>query len=265
MDRYRISFAGAGRVASSLSTELLAKGHKIQQVISPGRGKGKKLAGITDAVWSDILEYKPDTDLIIVAVPDNQLHAVLSNIQCGSETIVVHTAGSYGTEVFPSSINRCGVFYPLQTFSEGRKVEFSNIPVFIETVDAKALHILRNIGESLGCRVFDSDIMHRRLIHVAAVFVSNFTNYMLISGERLATRSGYPADLLRPLIIETVNKALENGPVNSQTGPAVRYDYKTIEKHLDLLSFSPELQTVYEEISRSIMNYYKQKGKDDQL
>lgn len=262
---YRISFAGAGKVASSLSAELLAKGHKIQQINSPGREKGEKLAGMSGAVWSDILEYKSDTDVIIVAVPDNLLQSVLAHIQCGSETIVVHTAGSYGTEVFPPSISRCGVFYPLQTFSEGRKVEFSAVPVFIETADPWAQHVLKNIAGSLGCRVFDSDIEHRRLLHIAAVFVSNFANYMFTSGERIAARAGYTADLLKPLITETVNKALENGPANSQTGPAVRYDYNTIEKHLNLLSFSPELQMVYEEISRSIINYYTLKGKDGQL
>jgi hypothetical protein len=86
---------------------------------------------------------------------------------------------------------------------------------------------------------------------------------MLTSGERISKRAGFAPDLLTPLIKETISKALEQGPSLSQTGPAIRFDYTTIEKHLELLSFSPELQTVYEEISRSIMNYYKQQARDE--
>ncbi len=43
-------------------------------------------------------------------------------------------------------------------------------------------------------------------------------------------------------MLETVNKAIDIGPENSQTGPAVRNDSNTIEKHMKLLSFSPELK-----------------------
>ena len=125
--------------------------------------------------------------------------------------------------------------------------------------------MLKNLAESLGCIAVASDTDHRRLLHVAAVFVSNFTNYMLTSGEQISIRAGFPPAMLGPLINETVRKAIEQGPSKSQTGPAVRFDYNTIEKHLDLLSFSPELQTVYEEISRSIMNFYKQLGQDEQF
>jgi predicted short-subunit dehydrogenase-like oxidoreductase (DUF2520 family) len=94
------------------------------------------------------------------------------------------------------------------------------------------------------------------MLHVAAVFVSNFTNYMLTSGKEISDKAGYSFELLQPLIIETINKAITAGPVASQTGPAVRYDLNTIEKHSELLSFSPELKNIYKELSESIMNFY---------
>jgi predicted short-subunit dehydrogenase-like oxidoreductase (DUF2520 family) len=138
-------------------------------------------------------------------------------------------------------------------------VSFPEIPLFIEACNNKTESVLRSLGESIGCTVFRSDAEHRRLLHVAAVFVSNFTNYMLTSGKIISGKAGYSFDLLKPLIIETVNKALEGDPAESQTGPAVRYDINTIEKHTELLSFNPELQKLYKEISGSIMNHYKQK------
>jgi predicted short-subunit dehydrogenase-like oxidoreductase (DUF2520 family) len=263
MERYRISFTGAGKVASSLATELKAKGHIIQQIVSPGGEKGSLLANLCGAKWSDIPEFSEDTDIIFVAVQDRFLASVLSGIKCGTGSIVAHTAGSLGMDIFPTSFKKFGVFYPLQTFSEYRKIDFKDIPVFTEASDNETGKVLKNIAESLGSKPVITDIEHRRLLHVAAVFVSNFTNYMLTSGELIATRAGFHSDLLKPLIIETINKAIEKGPVSSQTGPAVRFDYNTIEKHLELLSFSPELQTVYEEISRSIMNFYKHQVKDE--
>jgi predicted short-subunit dehydrogenase-like oxidoreductase (DUF2520 family) len=265
MNRYRISFAGAGNVASSLSIRLKEKGHLVHQIISRNREKGTALANLCDAQWSDKPEFDLINDIVIVAVPDRSVSSVLENIKCGDGTIVVHTAGSYGLEVFPSSVRKCGVFYPLQTFSKGREIDITDIPVFIEANDRETCNLLGTLAESLGCRAVFSDTEHRRLLHVAAVFVSNFTNYMLTSGERISARAGFSPDLLRPLINETVSKALEQGPSRSQTGPAIRFDYNTIEKHLELLSFSPELQTVYEEISRSIMNFYKQQEQDEQF
>ena len=263
MKRYRISFAGAGNVASSLSIRMKEKGHIINQIISRDSNKGTALARICNAQWSDKPEFGLQNDVIVIAVPDRSISSVLADLKCGDETIVVHTAGSYGLELFPSSVKRFGVFYPLQTFSEGRRIDFNKIPVFIESNDQESGMVLASLAESLGCRSMFSDTEHRRLLHVAAVFVSNFTNYMLTSGELISERAGFSHDVLKPLINETINKAMEQGPSSSQTGPAVRFDYNTLEKHLELLSFSPELQTVYEEISRAIMNFYKQQAQDE--
>jgi predicted short-subunit dehydrogenase-like oxidoreductase (DUF2520 family) len=259
MHSYNIAFAGAGKVASALSKVLFDSGHSIIRIVSPGKENGEKTAFLCNAEWSDQLIFSEDTDIIIVAVTDRMLEEVLSSISCGKNTIVAHTAGSFGLDVFPVSISGKGVFYPLQTFTQGRQLSFPEIPLFTEAGDKKTESVLRSLGESIGCTVYISDAEHRRLLHVAAVFVSNFTNYMLTSGKVITGRTGFSFDLLKPLIIETVNKALEGDPVESQTGPAVRYDINTIEKHTKLLSFNPELKKMYKDISSSIMNYYKHK------
>ena len=254
---HRISFAGAGKVANALCMELHSKGHAIELIVSPTKERGAELADACKARWSSETVFPDTTDLVIVAVPDHSLQSVLSGIECGANTIVAHTAGSYGLDIFPYKINRHGVFYPLQTFTAGRKTDFKDVPVFIEASDGSAGKILESIAESLGSAVYRADAEKRRLLHVAAVFVSNFTNYMLTSGKEIAGRAGFDFEVLRPLVIETVSKALEIGPGKSQTGPALRYDLNTIEKHMDLLSFSPEYQDLYSEISKAIMNYYK--------
>jgi predicted short-subunit dehydrogenase-like oxidoreductase (DUF2520 family) len=256
MVHYTISFAGAGRVAGALCREMYLAGHNIRLIVSESEKKGALLAHSCEAEWSGELKYTGSTDIIIVAVPDHRLAEVLHKTDCSSEVLVVHTAGSMGLDVFPEKIRRKGILYPLQTFSPDRKVLFRDLPFFLESPDKASLRILENLSKSVGGKVYFADTEHRRLLHLAAIFVCNFTNHMLTAGKEIATKAGFPFEVLRPLIEETLSKALEIGPEKSQTGPAVRNDRNTIEKHLELLSFSPELFRIYSELTSSINNYY---------
>ncbi len=185
----------------------------------------------------------------------------MKNISCTRETLVAHTAGSFGLDIYPEQIVRKGIFYPLQTFSENRKVSFTDLPFLLEASDSDSSEILRNLAESIHGNVYFVDTEKRRMIHLAAVFVNNFSNHMLTLGKEVALKSGFTFELLAPLIKETFSKALYSGPENSQTGPAVRHDKNTIEKHMELLSFSPDLQRVYKEMTKSIIDYYRTKDK----
>jgi predicted short-subunit dehydrogenase-like oxidoreductase (DUF2520 family) len=256
MRQCRISFAGAGRVTDALCRELHKAGSKIDLIVSQKEKNGTILADSCKAKWSSELVFPLTTDILIVAVPDHILKSVLGKINCSEETLVVHTAGSFGIDVFPESINRKGVFYPLQTFSKNRKVDFKNLPFLIESSDKYSSEQLKDLAESIGGNVHFVDTDHRRMLHLAAVFTCNFTNFMLTAGKELSLKAGFSFDILHPLIKETISKAIESGPENSQTGPAIRKDQNTIEKHLELLSFSPELQMLYKELTLSITKYY---------
>ena len=257
MIQHNISFAGAGRVAGALCREMYHAGFKIDLIASESEKNGRLLADSSNGSWSPELIFPDSTDVIIVAVPDHRLESVLNKIRCRPETLVAHTAGSFGLDVFPEKIIRKGIFYPLQTFSKERKIVFNDIPVLLESSDKQSSEILENLAESINAKVHFADTEHRRMLHLAAVFVCNFTNHMLTEGKELALKTGFSFEVLGPLIKETVLKAMDIGPENSQTGPAVRNDQNTIEKHLELLSFSPELQRIYSEMTRSIIKYYK--------
>jgi predicted short-subunit dehydrogenase-like oxidoreductase (DUF2520 family) len=252
-----ISFIGAGKVAAAVCRELYHSGSKIDLVISPGPVKGKELAESCRAEWSQELSIPGTTGIVIVAVPDGKLSGVLQEMKISGRTLVAHTSGSQGIDIFPEHINKRGVFYPLQTFSENRKIDFSSLPFLIESSDNESTDMLRHLAESMGSKVYITDSERRRWLHLAAVFACNFTNHMLTAGKEIAGKGGFEMDILEPLIKETIAKALENGPENSQTGPAVRNDFVTIEKHLELLSFSPELKKIYDELTATIINYYK--------
>jgi predicted short-subunit dehydrogenase-like oxidoreductase (DUF2520 family) len=257
MIQYNISFAGAGRVAGALCREMYHSGYRIDLIVSESENNGRSLSDSCKASWSTSLQFPDSTDIIIVSVPDHRLENVLNKIRCRPETLVAHTAGSIGIDIFPEHIKRKGILYPLQTFSKERKVDFKNLPFLLESSDIKSSEILENIAESLGGKVCLIDFEHRKMLHLAAVFVCNFTNHLITQGKDVVLKSGCSFDLLSPIIKETFLKAIENGPENSQTGPASRNDQNTIEKHLELLSFSPDLQRIYREMTVSIINYYK--------
>jgi len=202
-------------------------------------------------------EFPLSTDIIIVAVPDHALTGVLKDMRCRPDTLVVHTAGSIGLDVFPGHIARRGIFYPLQTFSWGRDIDFTDVPLLLESSDTESSAILEELASATGGRPHFISTEKRIMLHLAAVFICNFTNHMLTSGWQLSEKTGLPFEIFYPLINETVNKAKAIGPENSQTGPAIRNDQNTIEKHVKLLSFSPELQQMYKEITMSIINFYK--------
>ncbi len=250
-----ISFAGAGNVAEALCKIMYESGHRIDLIVSKTENTGSLLARQCNASWSNEFRFPDSTNLIIVAVPDKQIEVVLNTITCNEETLVVHTAGSVGLDVFPDRIKHRGVFYPLQTFSKNRKISFIDLPVFIESPDVNSTGLLTNLAESIGGKVFFADSSQRQKLHLAAVFVNNFSNHMFTIGKKLALDSGFDFAILEPLVNETLAKVLERGPEDSQTGPAVRNDQNTIDRHLKLLSFSPELQQIYSEISRSIIEH----------
>ena len=191
MLRNNISFAGAGRVSNALCRMMYSKGFNIDLIVSLSEQNGRSLAGSCKASWSDKLIFPESTDIVIVAVPDRNLEGVLNNLVCSTETLVVHTAGSIGIDVFPDKIFKCGVFYPLQTFSKNRAVNFKGLPFLIESPDDKYSDILKELAESLGGTAFFADSERRRMAHLAAVFISNFTNHMLTEGKEIAIKAGF--------------------------------------------------------------------------
>jgi predicted short-subunit dehydrogenase-like oxidoreductase (DUF2520 family) len=256
MFNHRISFAGAGKVATAMCRKIFEAGIKIDLIVSVSEENGRSLAGSCDAIWSPVPEFPISTDIIIVAVPDQRLKNVLENIRCGEDTLVVHTAGSMGLDSFPEQLTRRGVFYPLQTFSTGRKVDFTNIPILLESSDKRSSALLEELAASIGGRTCFVNTDQRTLIHLAAVFICNFSNHMFTMGKQIAGKADVPFDIYHPLLQETISKAMNIGPEKSQTGPAFRNDRNIIEKHLELLSFSPDLQKMYKEITMSIINFY---------
>ncbi len=249
---------GAGKLAHQLMPVLEEAGCEVIQVFNRSEPAGQSLCKKlkSAAFTSSVHDIIPDADLYFLAVADDAVQIVADHLHStiASSAIVVHCSGVLGVEVLPFS--RKAAFYPLQTFSTDHEVSWRWIPLIITTSDEEAWKTLEAIATSISTSVYRMTDDQKSVLHVAAVFTNNFSNHMLTLAEQICLEHNLPFEMLKPLILETFSKAILNGPKENQTGPAVRGDQKTIEKHLKLIGDHPQMVDIYKAITASIMDMY---------
>ena len=244
---------GSGNVAMHLGRALVGAGHRILQVFSPTKHHAESLANLLGAEGiNHLTDVDIHADVYIIAVKDDAIEEVIADLPSPLKGFIVHTAGSVDMAALAPYTTRYGVLYPVQTFSKVKTVDFSSIPLAIEASDEATYHNLEHLSNSLSNRVFPCDSKQRLSLHVAAVFACNFTNHLYAIAADILGEHRLDFDLIRPLILETAEKATEHLPKDVQTGPAVRGDGSTMEKHLGLLKEHPDLQGLYVQMSEWI-------------
>ena len=250
-NKLNIVIVGAGNVAHHLGFALQNAGHYIQQVVGRSKENTESLAKKLNTDYSlRVKETNTDVDLVVLAVSDGAIAGIVSQVDFG-KTLVVHTSGSVPVDAL-SEVENHGVFYPLQTFSKNREVNFKDIPIFVEASSHINFFILKQLGGQLSNKVEECSSEQRKTLHLAAVFACNFSNHLYAIAESILEEHGLEFDHIAPLIQETSKKAIESKPKNVQTGPAIRNDEDTIAKHLKLLEAHPEFQKIYSFVSDSI-------------
>ncbi|RZK11633.1 MAG: DUF2520 domain-containing protein [Flavobacterium sp.] len=192
-----------------------------------------------------------EADVYIIAVSDDAIAEVSSKLLFKNR-LVVHTSGSASMESLDDN-NRKGVFYPLQTFTKNKEVDFKNIPICIESQFNDDYNVLKKVADSISDKVFTINSEQRRSLHVSAVFVNNFVNHLYKIGNDICEENQIPFEILHPLIRETADKILLLSPNEAQTGPAKRNDTTTIEAHLDFLS-DENHKSIYKLLTQSIQD-----------
>lgn len=253
----RVTFIGAGNLATHLGKAFRKAGIRIVQIYSRTLESAGTLGNILDVPFTAVInEIDLNADLILVAVKDDAIGQVLGQIDLHQQ-LVVHTAGSVAMSFLTNYSEQCGVFYPLQTFSKGREIDFSGIPICLEANSAESLAELKELAGRISKAVYEITSEDRKILHLAAVFACNFVNHFYDIGDRLLKKQGLAFDLLKPLISETAAKIMEMDPCDAQTGPAKRYDEAIINKHLKLMDNQPELKEIYRLVTNSIYRAHK--------
>ena len=252
---------GSGNVAESFARALPKSGVEVRQIFARNAERGATVAAIAGCEWNNSAEQLADAELYLVAVSDSAITPLLSSLPIPAGAVVAHTAGSQPLDAIPAHFENRAVVYPLQTFTAGRKVDFSEIPLFVEATNSELLGRVKGLATRLSRTVIEADSQMRSQAHLAGVVVCNFVNHLYAKGDELMQRAGLPFATLAPLIAETARKAIESGkPSAVQTGPAKRNDQTTIERHLRMLDAQPQLKEIYEKLSQSI---WKETSKRD--
>lgn len=251
----RIVIIGTGNAATVLGRLLHYAGHEITQVIGRNAERTEKLAGILNSsftVQTDEVTY--EADIYLIAVADNSIEEITHALRLDKK-LVVHTAGSIQKDVLRNCSKNYGVLYPLQSLRKEMD-RLPQIPFLIDGNTPDNCTLIADLARTISSRVEFADDKRRLLTHLAAVMVSNFTNHLYMAAEDLCKHENISFQLLLPLIEEVADRLQSYSPQQVQTGPAIRNDTITIQKHIALLKSYPLQQSLYGFITDSIRHWH---------
>lgn len=252
----RVVIIGTGNVATVLGKKLLAAEHEIIQVCGRNELAAEELADTLQTSYTTNLA-KPDplADIYVIAVSDKAIAAVAAGLRLDKK-LVVHTAGSVSKEVLRPCSTNYGVLYPLQSLRREINV-LPDVPFLVDANTSDDLALLTDFANTLSNQVQHAGDEQRLKLHVAAVMVSNFTNHLYALAQDYCLHEHVDFTMLLPLISAITDRLYEFSPIDMQTGPAIRNDQPTIDKHLQLLQEHPTLKHLYTVFTQSIQSMYK--------
>ncbi len=233
---------------------IVAAGHQVLQVMA--RGEAAQLAREWGCSYTtEWKEITREGELYIVALSDTALPGLGEVLQL-TGALVVHTAGAAPADVLRPVSERYGVLYPLQSLR--REIRpFPEFPLLIDAVSPADLSLIENFAGSLSGQVRRADDSSRLKLHVAAVLINNFSNYLYTLSAEFCRQEGVDFSLLLPIIRETAARVERYPPQEVQTGPAIRGDAGTIRRHLEVLSGYDDIKERYQVFSDQIEAYYR--------
>jgi predicted short-subunit dehydrogenase-like oxidoreductase (DUF2520 family) len=249
----RITIIGSGNVATHLAAAFKNAGHRIVQVYGRDMQNAALLAYHVKAEAIDDLEnIDAETDLFVISVKDDAIVSIAESL-VQHKRLTVHTSGATDLQSLSATIPTAGVFYPLQTLSKNKEVDFLTVPLCIEGANEQITLELEQLAQTISNKVHRIDSAQRKTLHLAAVFACNFPNYLYDMARQLLQDQRIDFELIRPLILETAQKVQDHLPGEVQTGPAIRNDENTMAMHTQMLEDEPGLKMIYELLSQGII------------
>lgn len=242
---------GSGNVAFHICKAFQMHGIPVSQVF--GRNP-EALKELGEELGINVSDSKlADADLYIIAVSDSAVAKVSAEI-IKEDCLVAHTSGSLEKQVLQGNYRKAS-FYPMQTFSRNRNLDYSRIPFLIEASNGQDQMLLENLARKISPNVSASTFEKRKYMHLTAVFACNFVNHLFARAKEISDKNEVPFSYFQPLIDETVEKLKHLDPKDAQTGPAVRNDTRVLEMHRQMLG-GTHLE-IYNLMNESIRKMYE--------
>jgi predicted short-subunit dehydrogenase-like oxidoreductase (DUF2520 family) len=248
-----IVFIGSGNVTAILGRKFVAAGHKIAQIYSRNASAASELAYEWDSESTNYISMiVKHADVYIISVSDASIASLAKELHLQGK-VVAHTAGAVSKDVLQTVTEDYGIFYPLQTLRK-ESPHLPDTPIFVDAATEKAKLVLDSLAASISHNheVHHATELQREKLHVTAVVVNNLVNHLYTLVEAFCKAEGVDFKQLLPLIQETTERVNSSSPALVQTGPAIRHDEVTLNKHMALLNNYPQLQKIYKTISDSI-------------
>ncbi len=250
----KITIIGSGNLGTYFAYAFEKVGFQIEYVY--GRNK-KNATKICERLYAsqatDELDFsKSQSSFFIICVKDDAILEVADELILPHGSILCHSSGMLEMEILSHLPFNCGVFYPLMTFTKGRNLSTKDFPFCLEAFNNQTLDVMKHIASHLSQSVYEVNSEERKLLHLTAVISNNFTNHLISLSKNILDDNDINYKILKPILEETISKAFDLGPVESQTGPAIRKDWNTIKKHIEFLKDYPKIATIYHHISNSI-------------
>lgn len=262
-----VSIIGTGNLAWHLARIFEKTEIHVSEVFGREISKAILLSDdLYDAEATDELDFsESNSQIFFLCVSDDAIEEVCSKILLPENSILVHTSGAKPMDLIINTLEiyhdlkvNAGVFYPLMTFTKGKSVDFSEIPICIEAENKETEEVLIGLGKLISKEIFLINSEERAVLHVSAVFACNFTNHLWALSKEILESEDLEFDMLKPLIKETFKKAMAaKHPADVQTGPAIRKDSDTLKSHLAYLADDEDLEKVYKTMSNSIRDWHK--------
>ena len=252
-----ISFIGSGNVATNLAIALYAKGFKINTILSKTLKNATVLASKVNAKGTDQLyQLEPTSDLYIISLKDDVIDIYLKDLNLHN-SLIVHTSGSYETTKLAKFSTRTGSFYPLQTFNRDVSVDFSAVPIIIESENSEIIKSLLYVAKKLTEHTHILSPSQKKALHISAIGINNFTHFILSKSKQYCENNNLSFSLLKPLLKQTIEiLSNEESPLQKQTGPARRGDLAIIKEHIEALTSDKEFQALYKNLSQYILSEF---------
>jgi predicted short-subunit dehydrogenase-like oxidoreductase (DUF2520 family) len=251
----RVVILGTGNVATVLGKKLAAAEHEVLQIYGRDVIHAEILADTLSTTYTtDLQQLDPSADIYVMAVSDSGIAPIAASLRLDKK-LVVHTAGSVSKDVLQPCSTNYGVLYPLQSLRR-EMIELPEIPFLVDgnTEDDKTL--IADFAASISSQVQCANDEQRLHMHVAAVIVSNFTNHLYALAQQYCMQEKVDFNMLLPLITSISERLYQFPPATMQTGPAVRHDEPTIQKHLEVLLTHESLREIYLMFTKSIQKMY---------
>lgn len=251
----RIVLLGAGNMATNLGCALRDAGCQVVQVFSRTMASASTLANRLSCEAIDNLDaIHKEADLYIVSLTDNALVELGPTLpSLVPDKLWVHTAGTVDMDVFGGNDKRIGVFYPMQSVSKAQVISLKEAAIFVEATQAEDQAWLLELANAITCNAYEATSEQRQAMHLAAVFINNFSNQMYACAEEILKQNELPFDIMLPLIDNTAAKVHDLSPLDAQTGPAKRLDYDVMRKQHAMLDGNPQHQAIYKMITEAII------------